>query len=88
MGLPAPSLAGRLTGEVDACPPKPYASSMTTAPRKTQGRPKVDEPRERVTIRLRPSEYDAFKLAADRLGIPTQTWIRMVCIQAAGVANG
>jgi predicted DNA binding CopG/RHH family protein len=50
---------------------------------KPRGRPKVSELRERVTFRLKPSEYEAFKRIADSMGIPVQIWMRLALVRAA-----
>jgi hypothetical protein len=50
-----------------------------------RGRPPVDEPRERVAIRLLDEEKHAFQAEGVKRGLPYTTWMRIVCRKACGL---
>jgi uncharacterized protein (DUF4415 family) len=54
-------------------------------PRRKAGRPRLDEARERIAMRLLPEELAAFKAEAKRRGVGYSTWMRLVCRRASGL---
>jgi uncharacterized protein (DUF4415 family) len=63
---------------------RPLAAAAAE-PRRKPGRPRVDEPRERIAMRLLPEELVAFKAEAKRRGVGYSTWMRLVCRRASGL---
>lgn len=60
---------------------------MGTTKRKKLGRPKLDDPRTTLSLRLNSEERHAVRAKAAELGIPETTWARFALRRALGLTK-
>lgn len=63
----------------------PAKKKTTPPPKRPRGRPPLDEKRDLIAMRVLDGELAAFKVAADKAGLPYTVWMRNACRRAAGL---